>query len=54
MPTEKDDAALAYVAMELELAEGQRGHTYQERGLLSRADQLRLVMETLGEQGSSA
>jgi hypothetical protein len=47
MPAEGNHPALASVAMELEVPEGQRAHAREERLLVGRADQLGLVLETL-------
>jgi hypothetical protein len=51
VPAEGDHAALARVAVELEVAEGQLVQERQERGLVGRADQLGLVSEALGKVG---
>jgi len=49
VPAEGDGAALAPVAAELDLSEGQLAHASEERGFVFGAGQLRLMAESLGK-----
>src|SRR4028118_2059988 len=50
LPAEGDHAALARVAVKLELTERQFAYVREERSLLIHADQFRLVAEACGER----
>jgi hypothetical protein len=51
VPAERHDAALAGVALKLEVLERQRAHLVEQRALLVRRDEAGLVAESRRERG---